>query len=146
MIETRTMRKLVGFLLGLLVPAAAFAPGRTVRPHAARLHVATRLNDGVDAAAPPIDVSTWFRDFNSFMDELDDDDDSVDVLDEAIPVVDAQPMASTMLSSETSTRRGTLRDGIAGDQEDGRKSVVRMPSEVERCEVGPWVGLRPKNQ
>ena len=75
-----------------------------MRPHAARLHVATRLNDGVDAAAPPIDVSTWFRDFNSFMDELDDDDDSVDVLDEAIPVVDAQPPASTMLSSETSTR------------------------------------------
>ena len=139
------MRKLVGFLLGLLVPAAAFAPGRTVRPHAARLHVATRLTDGADAWASR-SRSTWFRDFNSFMDELDDDDDSVDVLDEAIPVVDAQPPASTMLSSETSTRRGTLRDGIAGDQEDGRKSVVRMPSEVERCEVGPWVGLRPKNQ
>ena len=80
------------------------------------------------------------------MDELDDDDDSVDMLDEAIPVVDAQPPASTTMSSETSTRGGTLRDGVAGDQEDGRNSVVRIPTELERCEVGPWVGLRPKDQ
>ena len=132
-------------LLIVLVPVTAFAPGPSFRPHAARLYVATRLNDGVVAATTPIDMAGWFKEFNEFVDELDDDE-LFDTLSDALNVIDAQPPASTVRSSPSGiASQGKLRATSTRDEEAGQKSVVRLPMEVERCEVGPWVGLRPKN-